>query len=502
MDSDATLDAGRALRRKIITDTLLLNGAAIFGQILGIAQRFLVMRVIAPEAFGLWLAALIVIGYASYSSVGLEHGMGVRVPYYKGKNDESAIERIRITVYSVWTMIAVLVAIGVATYAAFQSRPELRWSFFAVAVLVLLEQQIQFFTRWHSSATQNFALITRLSVARAAMTFLLVVPLAYAFGLYGLVAGSVGGVAVTVILWRRFEAPPLRFRVDREALNEVLRIGFPILVVVLLGGLIDSIDRAVIGLLLGATALGYYGVTTLGGASVYGLLAQAGSAMSPHMAADFGRSNDSPAALERYLVKPTILFATMAAMLVTGVMYFVPPVVRLFLPKYAPGLTAFYVYTPGFFFLALIITANNIVNLVLIAQRRQRLFVYLQAMAVLLEIGMAVGAIRGGFGMPGVAFASTFAYATYALTTVVLAAKFVLGTWSRIVAFVAKLLLPMAYLGLASLVIFQITRSNLTIVQVAAVRLALFIIATTPLLVRLFRLSGGSVRALFRLSGD
>ena len=497
MDSEATPDAGRALRRKIIADTLLLNGAAIFGQILGIAQRFLVMRFIAPEAFGVWLGALILLGYAAYAHAGLEHGMGVRIPYHMGRGDRAAVEDLRSTAYTVWTGIALVAAASLAAYALLQARADLRPSFLAVALLIVLEQQSAFFTRWHSAATQNFALITKLSVAKAAVTFVFVVVLSWAFGLNGLVAGTVIGAAVTVFLWHRSDAPALRLHLSRPSLWELLRIGFPILLVVLLGGLIDTIDRAVIGLLLGTTALGYYGVTTLGGASVYGLLAQAGSAMSPHMASDFGRANGSPAALERYLVRPTMLFSAAAALLVSSIMYVVPPIVRLFLPAYAPGLPAFYAYTPGFFFLALIITANNAVNLILIERRQQRLFVYLQAAALMVEVAVAVAAIRLGFGVTGVAFASTLAYATYALTTVTLAGRFVLGDWRRVSGFVLKLLAPMAYLGAVSVGVLGLTSfPDMHVIASAAAQAGLFALAAIPLLVWILRASGGNFRSL------
>ena len=75
---------------------------------------------------------------------------------------------------------------------------------------------------------------------------------------------------------------------------------------VALGTGIIQTDRIVILPLLGAQSLGYYGVTSLGGGAVYGLIAQAGSVMGPHITVEMGRSSDSPRALKRFLVTPTI----------------------------------------------------------------------------------------------------------------------------------------------------------------------------------------------------
>jgi hypothetical protein len=60
---------------------------------------------------------------------------------------------------------------------------------------------------------------------------------------------------------------------------------------------------------LGPVSLGYYGVTSLGGNALYGMLSQAGGAISVHISEDFGRNNDFAPALKKYLVKPTLIFS-------------------------------------------------------------------------------------------------------------------------------------------------------------------------------------------------
>ena len=471
------------LRHKIVRDAALLNGANLIGQCAAIVQRLLVMRFIDPSLYGIWLAAAIVQTYAGYAHFGLEHGMGVRLPYYIGKGDESRPVQIAQTAYGTWTLLALLTAAGVSVYALLFAHGALQISLLAIAAMIVFEQQIQYAVRWHSSTTQNFALISKLAVARTLLLFVFAVPAAWAFGIYGLIGGTLASTAVTVLLWYRAGSFPRRPRISREVTVELLTIGFPILLVVLIGGLIDTIDRTVIVLMLGASTLGYYGVTTLGGSSMYGLLAQAGSAMSPHMAVEFGRSGDDPSSLERYLVRPTLVFATVAAVLSIGLIFVIPPLVKLVLPRYVAGLPAFHAYVPGFFFLATIITANNIVNLILIARKRQRLFIYAQCVAVAAEIVLAVAAIRTGFGITGVAIASTTAYAIYALSTVTMAAWFVFDDAGRVTAFVIDVLKPLLYTSVTAALIIWITRPlHLNVISEAVLRGVLFAAASLPLL--------------------
>jgi O-antigen/teichoic acid export membrane protein len=478
------------LRNKILKDAALLNAANLVAQIAGIAQRLLVMRFIDPALYGVWLGASIVLTYSSYVHLGLEHGMGVRLPYYEGKGDASRTSEIASSVYGAWTAIAIVTAVGIAAWALIFSSGAMQLSLLAIAAMVLFEQQIQYAVRWHSSATTNFPMIALLSVAKTLVMFLLVVPACWAFGIHGLIAGTVATSVITAFCWWKAGSFP-RPRISKDALREIIRFGFPILLVVLIGGLIDTIDRATIGLTLGTAALGYYGVTTLGGSSMYGLLAQAGSAISPHIAADFGRHGDDPAALERYLVRPTLIFACVAAVLSVGLMFVIPPLVKLLLPRYVPGLPAFYAYVPGFYFLATLLTANNIVNVILIAKKRQRLMLFLQIGAVTLEVATALIAIRMGFGITGVAVGSTAAYAVYGLGTVAIASWFVFGKSSRVASFMADIVKPIVWTGAAAAIILLASRSlDLGVIALAALRGVLFAIACLPLLFWLQRSTG------------
>lgn len=479
------------LRNKIVKDAALLNMANLLAQGVGIAQRLVVMRFIDPSLYGVWLTALIVLSYSGYAHLGLEHGMGVRLPYYLGKGEKARAEEIAGSVYGAWTILSLMTALGVAGWALIFAQGSLRVSLLAIAAMIVFEQQIQFATRWHSSASINFMLISRLSVARTLLLFLFVVPACYFFGIYGLIAGTMASTFGTLVLWWRAGSFPARPRVSWDVLRELLRFGFPILLVVMLGGLIDSIDRTTIALKLEATALGYYAVTTLGGSSMYGMLAQAGSAMSPHIAGDFGRSGEDRRSLERYLIRPTLIFATIAAILAIGLIFVIPPIVHLLLPRYVPGLPAFRAYVPGFFFLSTIITANTIVNLVLIAQRRQRLILYLQSFALLSEVGLALIAIRAGFGIVGVAAGSTLAYAVYGIGTLSMAAWFVFGNFRRASGFVLTVLIPIVFTGTAAALILWFTRSlPWGEIPNALLRGSVFAFACVPLMFWLQRQTG------------
>jgi O-antigen/teichoic acid export membrane protein len=471
------------VKAKIIKDTAMLNIAGIISQILGIGQRLLILRFLDPALYGVWLGLSILLSYAVYTHLGLEHGMGVRLPYYRAREDARKQAEIESAVFTAWTAFACVLACGVVIYALVSpGSPLKRWGLCAIAVMIPLEQQNQFFLRWYTSAHFDFMIPSRMGLLRSALLVLVVVPLTALFGIGGLISGNVIVSAVIVIVWHTRGKFPVLLRPSGETLKELFRVGFPILLVVVVGGLIDSIDRVLILFALSTVSLGYYGITGLGGNSVYGFLAQAGSAMAPHMAADMGRSGDSPASLERYLIKPTLYFGTAAACLTLSLFFVIPPLVRRLIPQFVPGIPAFYAYVPGFFFLAIIITANNVVNLVLIARKRQRMFFGVQVISLLCEVGLGLLFIRLGWGIVGVAAASTLAYAVYGCTTLLLACLFVL-TPGATVRFMAAALMPILYCGALAAAILSTTASwTAGPIVFAGVQLAAYAVGCLPLL--------------------
>ena len=433
-----------AWRNKVLRDTAMLNGAALTAQGAGVVQSLIVMRLLEPRVYGIWLGLVIILTYGGLAHFGTEHGIELRLPYFRGKNQSGRASAMADSVFLVWTISTLFVAAGVAIYALVskQSSPLVREGLLAIAVLLPLNQQANFHSRWQGAALTDFKLSSALSVLQSWVSLLVIVPLVYFMGLRGLMIGTVLVSSLVCAVWLRASAYRFRGRWSRRLVWQAVRVGLPMTLVVLGGGLIQTIDRLVILSVLGATSLGYYAVTRLGGGIVYGLMAQAGSAMSPHISAEMGRSRDAPQSLERFLVVPTIVFAFVSTFAIALLIVVIPALVTLWLPKYSPGLGAFLIYIPGFYFLGIIITANTILTLVFIARRRQRHVLYVQAGAIVLEGSLAFVLLKTGSGLRGAAIGSTVAYAVYGLAILSMAARQVLGSRALALRFLGRVLAP------------------------------------------------------------
>ena len=242
--------------------------------------------------------------------------------------------------------------------------------------------------------------------------------------------GTLSVSLIIFIYWRINTEFKPTFYFSKNDFYEIFKIGFPTLIVVISGVLIQNVDRIVILKFLGSEYLGYYGITALGGATVYGLLSQAGSTMGPHIVEDFAKSGDTPSVLKKYLLKPTLIFSYIATILITCLIIIVPFLVNVFLPKYQPGLSAFYIMIPGYFFLSIILTASNILSIILISINKQRIIFYVQIITIIIEIILCYLFIKTGYDIVGVAIASTISSAFYGISILYLALKYVMNNIS------------------------------------------------------------------------
>lgn len=435
-----------------------MNGASLAGQLLRVLQSFLVMKMIGPSSYGFWLGLQLIATYAAFCHLGVEGGLSFRLAYYRGREDTESSRALSDTGYLFWTAAGVATAAGIAAYALFaeQRGSLIWWALIAIAVLVFINQQTLYLTQWHVASLVDFITPSAMGLLQIALGAVFVLPLTYYLGLTGVIVGTLLAAASSVVFWRWRTPYSYRRSLSRPLLLDAMRVGFPTMLINLGVALMQNVDRLLILSLLGAASLGYYGITALGGTFVYGLLAQAGNAINPHIAAELGKGGETVERLRPYLVAPTRVFAALSATLLSLLAFAVPPLVQLWLPQYTPGISAFLFYIPGFFFLSIALTAGNILNGVLILRKKQRYLIYIQMLAVLVEVAFSFMLVWSGLGLVGVALASTLSYLAYGLTTLLLASRYVIPDWRERSRFLLEVFAPLILATIVVVACFEL----------------------------------------------
>lgn len=424
-----------------------MNLASIISQGLLILQGFIVLRFVDPASYGVWMGLLILLRYGSYAHLGLSFGLMFRLPYYTGQQDLSRARQVEDTTFFGWLLLTFLFAFGVLGYylifADSTGVPAL--GAIIISIMFLTEEQSGFMNRWNTNARKDFKLFSIISIIRSFLSFFIVVSLTYFFQLTGLMLGSLLVSAGVALLWwfRTPFRPRLNFSLP--ILVELFRVGFPNLLVVLGYALIETIDRVLVLNLLGPVYLGYYAVTNMGGSSLYGLMAQAASVTLPHMVEETDQYRNNYGIFEKYMIKPSIYYAYLAALMVIFLVFAIPSLVDVWLPKYVPGLLAFYLFVPGFFFLGINIFASNILNVILVARNRTYWLVVIQFLAVCVEVLCGLIFIRAGWGIAGVGLASTLSYMVYSFVVLFFTSRFVIQNHYERRRLFLELILPFVY---------------------------------------------------------
>jgi O-antigen/teichoic acid export membrane protein len=264
-----------------------------------------------------------------------------------------------------------------------------------------------------SGSLRQYAIIELLQAAAQALFTL---SLGALFGLEGAFVGfALANIAALAMLVRR---APFRPAFDRERLRAMLSVGVPLSLTLLLGTLLATADRLILGAVVGLEALGQYAFAVSVAALGLSAALIVRTVVVPDAYARLG--NETAAEVTRAhledTIRPFVLFLTPLVGL--GILA-LGPVVPVAVPEYVASLPAASV----FIFTGVAQGAVSLAVVGVIAARQQRTLPAFSAIALLLNAGLAFGALELGLGLQGLATGALIGRLAYAVGAVGLAAQ-------------------------------------------------------------------------------
>jgi O-antigen/teichoic acid export membrane protein len=242
------------------------------GQTIRFGSNLLMTRLLVPEMFGVMaIASLVMYGLALISDVGL----GPNVVYSKRGNDPLFLNtawliQIRrgalIGILGIGSGVCIFVAnrLGFVAADSVYAKPQLPY---VVALLSLGATISGFESTKMFEASRNLRLhqITQIEIlSQIAGLACMVAWVMVDRSIWSLVAGSLGWSSMKVILSHvRLPGARNRWEWDRVAFEEIIHFGKWIFLSSILGFLINSADRILLGGMLSATLLGVYAIAYL-----------------------------------------------------------------------------------------------------------------------------------------------------------------------------------------------------------------------------------------------
>lgn len=393
-----------------LKEFLLFSASTVFYQ----GSRFVVSLVVAsrlgPEVFGLWNALSLILTYGGVVSLGIISAMNRDVPLFQGKGDVKKVEEIR---YVSWgctlcsSVVCGMILFIMPTFIplTFSMKTYLQW----MGLLFVADQLYSYFQAYLKS-DRRFELMSYQQFIVAGILPIVVIPLVIVYALQGYIFGqAVVILAVSLVIVKFI---PFTFRVtfDLQETFRLVKVGFPLMAVGMLYGLLTTVDRWVILTFLGVRELGYYSLAIMITAFLSIIPGVISQQVYPRMAETFG-STSSYSSLKKWLTCQTIMALAVMVPIVIGVYFLLPTFIERFLPKYVPGITAAKIVLFGVLFLPLVGGVGNLLNVV----DKQVYYMAVQGFVILINLGLNIALVKMGLGIEGVALGTALTYFLYSL---------------------------------------------------------------------------------------
>ena len=418
MASIATHPAPVTGWRRLFADVATVSASTIACQAIGVVTSLVLRVALSPAQMGVWQGLKLLLGYANYANLGISKGAARELAIARGRGHFDAAERGLDLAYTFNTLTSLIYAAGLlatAAWMALNAGEASAWTLglAALALLVVLQRHLTFHVTI-LRCRQAFATTAQLAVVEALLTLAGAGTAAWRWGLPGLYAGTTLVLLATLAVLRWQGVRPFRWAWDAREIRRLVAIGSPILAGSVLTTLFQSLDKLMI---LGcsqdrAFELGCYSTSLLVTGQVYGLANMLSIVMLPRYGELFG-SSGSRRQTARLAARFSEFLATVTAMATIGAMLIAAPLLGRLLPDYRPGLLPLAYLLPGVVALALALPLNQ--YLVAVGHERRALLPL--CVATVVEVGGDYVALRLGYGMVGVAIATSLAYAGCYLLT-------------------------------------------------------------------------------------
>jgi O-antigen/teichoic acid export membrane protein len=448
-------------RALLARDAAKLWAGTAVEQLLGLARGVVIPRYLGPGLYGILGALGLITKYGAYLQLGITTAVGREVPYALKRDDVDVAARLARVGYSFNLFTSAVPALALAAYALAtwgRYAAATSWGLVAFSFLLITSRFEVYFTTLFR-AQRRFSASFAFTTFKSAALLVLPVGLLFAYGIYGVFIGSVAGGVVVMLAgsaWTRAWAGPWP---DWAVVKKLLPVGLPLAGIGVLGFALQSVDRLMVIHFFTAQEVGYYMLAVTAVTFVYFVPMNVGQAMAPRI---YGLSREGDrAAFEEYLVQPSLVITYLVAALGGAAVIGAVPFVRYVLPAYEAAVPVVAALLVGITCLGGAQGAAHI----LIALGRFRAIAAVQAVSLALATLSIGAALRFGWGLVGMAAASSAGLVLYACLIQFLAWRLMSLPARTFVQAVGYLLLPPAAVAAGLVVAFYGGQSLLTLLR-------------------------------------
>ncbi|MBN2190389.1 MAG: polysaccharide biosynthesis C-terminal domain-containing protein [Candidatus Aureabacteria bacterium] len=482
-------------KKTIISNIFQYASAQYFSQFIGFFTAVFIRRFLGPVYMGIWSMLKVIMGYSTYTSLGVTSTVPYKLPILKGQGKTEEINALVSVVFNFVTVTTFLCSIGVVIYALFFGRSLSREIFIGLLALsvILISQRVYTYYMILLRAHRDFGVLSKSIIFDAIVNLGLILLVVSRFQLYGFYVIVIIMPVLNVLFIRRYVTYDLRFSFDFRGLVYYIKYGFPLFINGILYQILHSIDRIMIAAMLGLEQLGFYSIALMTESYGTGIAKNFIIVIQPHFLEDFGSNGMEKSS--RHVIFYSQVTAYFMAILMSLFFICAPIFIQYALPAFIPGIGALKIFLLSIFFLTISPYSNNF----LVALEKQAKLIPITALSILLNIALNYVLIKKGYGINGAAFATSISAFIAFCVVSVYALKHCESNLT-VVKFFVKILFPLFYCFLC-----LVAEEHLIILQnfflETVLRAAVFIFLAAPLVLYINKKTG-VIRILWEILRD
>jgi|GEM_PF-5540265 len=388
--------------RKIISDSLVTTLAFFMQRTLGFIRELVVAHLLGPYYMGLRNTIILLFGYSPYVYLGMNNEVFRRVAYlYRKDNEEANKTFTTLLPWSVISSISFALVIAVAAFLSSFSE-EFKIGLYILSPIVVF-MVVGIIAAQYFLAIGRFKLNAAVETINVVTNTIFVLILTYHFGFIGAIIGLLLSTLIRFILyWRAIAKYKMHLIFEWNRFIGIFKNGIKLFTTSIASTLYNQVDSLITVLMLGPAALGIYGIATTINSLIYGTYDSTVIPAGQRMYKAAGEETT----LKKYLDFLSGISAYLMVFPIAAIVLFTPYIIDTFIPKFHDSITIVGILAVASFFN---VTLNPISGYVL-AKRKEVYITISTLIAATINVVLDYYLIMQGYGLIGVAYATSFSY--------------------------------------------------------------------------------------------
>ncbi len=397
-----------AEEKQVLKNTFIYSVLKYIAFFVMVVTGFIITKYLGPASFGVYSAMILILNYGRYAFLAFFSAFYKKASFYKGRKEYSRVEEVRHATFSASFYITLFIGILLFIVSFFVRYDQEVLNALRIVSLLLVLQQFFYFYGIFLRVDKRFPLYGSFELSFQLMRLLMILVFIWRFGVAGVLLSSV--LAYSLVIGVIYAKKPyrFRFRIPFRESKKLFLFGLPNTILGAFGTIFITIDKLMIINFFNRSLLGIYSFVVLVLEVITYIPINVAVIILPSQLERQGARLGKQRIKNMFMIPITIISYLLPVII--GAAYFISgPVIQYIFPQYMDALSPLRILIFGGFFLSSI----NILENYVISVNKEKKIIFVKILIIVMSVLLNYAAISLGYGILGVAVATTLTYLMY-----------------------------------------------------------------------------------------